>query len=74
MDQGKIIAIHCSNDFSGVVSGQNEYRGKPLGKLSQLHHGVSGEVYAVDARTIHIRNFSYDGEGPGKILNVACFS
>lgn len=28
-------------------------------------HGVSGEVFAVDARTIFIKNFSYDGEGPG---------
>lgn len=31
-------------------------------------HGVSGEVFAVDARTIFIKNFSYDGEGPGTVL------
>ncbi|KAK7869548.1 hypothetical protein R5R35_002316 [Gryllus longicercus] len=40
------------------------YYGKFIGKLKQLHHGVSGDVYAVDARTLHIRNFNYDGEGP----------
>jgi len=31
-----------------------------------LHHGVSGEVYAVDGRTLHIKDFTYDGQGPGK--------
>ncbi|OXU29814.1 hypothetical protein TSAR_013407 [Trichomalopsis sarcophagae] len=40
------------------------YYGKLIGKLSQLHHGVSGEVYAVDARTLFIKDFTYDGEGP----------
>ncbi|XP_015517045.2 protein Skeletor, isoforms B/C isoform X1 [Neodiprion lecontei] len=38
--------------------------GKPLGKLSQLHHGVSGEVFAVDGRTLYIKDLTYDGEGP----------
>ncbi|KAL0103119.1 hypothetical protein PUN28_017449 [Cardiocondyla obscurior] len=40
------------------------YYGKLIGKLSQFHHGVSGEVYAVDARTLFIKDFTYDGEGP----------
>ncbi|XP_012528511.1 protein Skeletor, isoforms B/C isoform X3 [Monomorium pharaonis] len=40
------------------------YYGKLIGKLSELHHGVSGEVYAVDARTLFIKDFTYDGEGP----------
>lgn len=47
-----------------AVAGQ-QYYGIRIGPLSQLHHGVSGEVYAVDARTIFIKNFNYDGEGPG---------
>lgn len=38
----------------------------PLGELTRLHHGVRGNVFAVDARTLHIRDFHYDGEGPGK--------
>jgi len=40
------------------------YFGKKLGSLKQLEHGVSGDIYAVDSRTIHIRNFNYDGQGP----------
>ncbi|XP_011500407.1 PREDICTED: protein Skeletor, isoforms B/C [Ceratosolen solmsi marchali] len=40
------------------------YHGKLIDKLSELHHGVSGEVYAVDARTLFIKDFTYDGEGP----------
>lgn len=48
-----------------TVQGQGYY-GIRLGPLSQLHHGVSGEIYAVDARTIFIKDFNYDGEGPGE--------
>ncbi|XP_071866433.1 DM13 and DOMON_DOH domain-containing protein skeletor isoform X4 [Bombus fervidus] len=40
------------------------YYGKLIGKLSELHHGVSGEVYAVDGRTLFIKDFTYDGEAP----------
>ena len=42
------------------------YYGKYIGRLKTLHHSVSGEIFAVDARTLHIRDFTYDGEGPGK--------
>ncbi|XP_015110834.1 protein Skeletor, isoforms B/C [Diachasma alloeum] len=41
-----------------------EYYGKLIGKLSELNHQVSGEVYAVDARTLFIKDLTYDGEGP----------
>ncbi|XP_019883731.1 protein Skeletor, isoforms B/C isoform X3 [Camponotus floridanus] len=46
------------------------YYGKLIGKLSELHHGVSGEVYAVDARTLFIKDFTYDGEGPAAFFYV----
>lgn len=46
------------------------YYGAHLGKLTELHHGVSGDVYAVDSRTLFLRNFFYDGEGPGNIFNI----
>lgn len=46
------------------------YYGTKIGPLSQLHHGVSGDVYAVDSRTIFLKNFNYDGEGPGECLMV----
>lgn len=49
-----------------VHAAQQPYLGKFLGKLTEFHHGVSGEVYAVDGRTLHIKDFTYDGQGPGK--------
>lgn len=48
------------------------YYGAHLGKLTQLHHGVSGDVYAVDSRTLFLKNFNYDGEGPGNISRPCC--
>ncbi|XP_039275377.1 uncharacterized protein LOC111044628 isoform X6 [Nilaparvata lugens] len=57
-----IILLHFK--ASGVNGAVVEYYGKPLGPLSSFHHAVSGNVFAVDARTIHIRDFNYDGEGP----------
>jgi Electron transfer DM13 len=42
------------------------YYGVKIGKLTELHHGVSGEVYAVDSRTLFLKDFNYDGEGPGE--------
>lgn len=52
-----------------AVTGARDYYGAHLGPLSQLEHGVSGDVYAVDSRTLFIKNFNYDGEGPGKLYN-----
>lgn len=45
------------------------YYGTKIGPLSQLHHGLSGDVYAVDSRTLFLKNFNYDGQGPGKVLH-----
>lgn len=42
------------------------YFGTKIGSLKRLHHGVSGDVYAVDSRTIFVKKFNYDGEAPGK--------
>ncbi|KAB0794806.1 hypothetical protein PPYR_11645 [Photinus pyralis] len=53
--------------FTFIVTLQSVYTaylGKFIGKLSELHHGVSGEVYAIDARTLHLKDFTYDGQGP----------
>jgi hypothetical protein len=55
------------SSVSGFCTAQSPgYYGKYIGKLKTLHHSVTGEVFAVDARTLHIRDFTYDGEGPGK--------
>lgn len=55
--------------FPGQADGASYY-GKLIGKLSELHHGVSGEVYAVDGRTLYIKDFTYDGQGPGKFTHI----
>lgn len=56
---------HCYIFVFSVVTKAAEYHGKYLGPLKSYHHSLGGDVYAVDARTLHIRNFVYDGEGPG---------
>lgn len=64
--------IHALNSLNitklfviSVVTDAAEYYGKYLGPLKSYHHGLGGDVYAVDAKTLHVRNFVYDGEGPG---------
>ena len=34
-----------------------------IGDLKNLHHGVSGSVFATDDHTLVIENFNYDGAG-----------
>ena len=34
-----------------------------IGDLKNLHHGVSGAVFAIDDHTLAIENFNYDGAG-----------
>ena len=34
-----------------------------IGELKNLHHGVSGAVFAIDDHTVAIENFNYDGAG-----------
>ena len=34
-----------------------------IGQLSTLAHSVSGEVYALDEKTLMIKDFNYDGAG-----------
>lgn len=47
-----------------------QYYGARIAKLTEFHHGVSGEVFAVDSRTLFIKNFNYDGEGPAAYFLV----
>ena len=39
------------------------YKGRLIGTLNSYHHQVNGEVYAVNAYTILIKDFVYDGNG-----------
>ncbi|XP_027222776.1 protein Skeletor, isoforms B/C [Penaeus vannamei] len=43
---------------------EDKYKGQYIGRLSTLHHDVTGDVYAVDNITVYIEGFSYDGEAP----------
>ena len=41
-----------------IEQGQsNEYYGTYVGDFKNRFHGISGEVYAVDSRTIFIKDF-----------------
>ncbi|XP_054288516.1 protein Skeletor, isoforms D/E-like [Macrosteles quadrilineatus] len=64
-----VLALLCICCIS-VSQGAVEYYGKFIAPLSNYHHEVSGDVYAVDARTLHIRNFNYDGQGPAAYFYV----
>ncbi|XP_052869730.1 protein Skeletor, isoforms B/C isoform X3 [Anopheles cruzii] len=55
---------------AGRANGLQGYYGTKIADLTELHHGVSGSVYAVDARTLFLKNFNYDGEGPAAYFYV----
>ncbi|XP_076043060.1 DM13 and DOMON_DOH domain-containing protein skeletor isoform X2 [Oratosquilla oratoria] len=54
-----VLALLLANGASAA-----NYFGTKIGSLKELAHDVRGDVYAVDSRTLHIRNFHYDGAGP----------
>ncbi|XP_059621426.1 protein Skeletor, isoforms B/C [Phlebotomus argentipes] len=65
MNYRDLLGLICGILLTYVqVTQAQGYYGIKIGALTQLHHGVSGDVYAVDARTIFLKNFNYDGEGP----------
>lgn len=47
-----------------AASVEAKYYGTFLGAFQDSIHGVKGEVFAVDSRTLFIKGFSYDGLGP----------
>merc|ERR1712241_1314433 len=54
-----------------IEEGQsNDYYGTYVGDFKNRFHGISGEVYAVDSRTLFIKDFSYDGQGPDAYFYV----
>lgn len=63
-----MFLVICQEERSAPA--EEGYFGKSLGPLSEHHHAVKGQVYAVDSRTLHIRHFTYDGEGPGAYFFV----
>lgn len=49
-----------------IVKAAAPYYGTKIGSFQTYVHDVVGDVFAVDERTIFIKDFSYDGQGPGK--------
>ncbi|XP_017001355.2 protein Skeletor, isoforms B/C isoform X1 [Drosophila takahashii] len=64
---GLLAALSCLASFADAAY---PYYGTKIGALTRLHHGVSGDVYAVDSRTIFIKKFNYDGEAPAAYFYV----
>jgi len=59
-----LVALFISSVL--FVSGSNAvYYGAKINDFANRFHNIKGEVYAVDSRTIFIKNFHYDGQGPG---------
>ena len=54
---------------AAVVLGESApFYGVTVGPLSTFSHRVSGTVYIVDEKRIRIKQFVYDGQGPGNFL------
>jgi len=64
MDTGIILRLVVFITALKSAPCEEPYYGKKIGPLSTLFHKVSGDVYAVDMKRVHIRNFLYDGAGP----------
>ena len=47
---------------TGAARSNNSYFGKLIGSLESDARGLRGDVYAVDARTLFIKGFTYDGK------------
>jgi hypothetical protein len=70
--------IHCIILFirrlffrtARVTIAADNYYGTHIGRLTEFHHAVSGDVFAVDSRTLFIKGFTYDGEGPAAYFYV----
>ena len=59
-----ISTTRCQNfDYDPYDEEDTEYKGKFIGEFNSYHHQVSGKAFAVDAYTILIKNFNYDGGG-----------
>merc|ERR1712038_2019688 len=60
--------LYLSSSSSPVSSATSDKGMKQIGSFVELHHGVGGDVFALDEETIVIKNFVYDGQGPDAFL------
>ena len=52
-----------SEDYFDRDIHRKKYNGKYVGKLNSYHHQVNGQIYAVNEKTLLLKNFQYDGQG-----------
>ena len=64
------LTFRSSTDNTCVagLGSSSSPRLKKVGSLKPIEHGVKGDVYVVDGRTLLIKNFNYDGQAPGGSL------
>ena len=41
-----------------------------MGDLEQTAHGISGALSIINNKTLIIRNFNYDSQGPGQWIGL----
>ena len=63
-DPAPATGYECFEDAPAAVAPVVERPAVSLGSLSTIQHDVEGEVFAINARTLEVRNFAYDGLGP----------
>ena len=58
--------MHASFDLQTVYVSIGEVC---VGPLPDLSHDIEGQLCIIDQKTLVIRDFGYDGSGPGKSVN-----
>ena len=58
--------MHASCDLQTVYVSIGEVC---VGPLPDLSHDIEGQLCIIDQKTLVIRDFGYDGSGPGKSVN-----
>lgn len=58
-----LLAVVCMITNPTSAEGDTYY-GEFVANFENRFHGIRGEVYAVDSRTLFIKDFAYDGQGP----------
>ena len=57
--------LSCTGVLLQARASSDSYYGKFVGTLDSQYQGIGGDVYAVDARTLFVKSFSYDGKSKG---------
>ncbi|CAB0035781.1 unnamed protein product [Trichogramma brassicae] len=58
-----VLAARATSTHGQIDDDDEDKRGKFIAAFQTYHHQVSGSVYAVDAYTLLLTDFSYDGKG-----------